>query len=48
VDRAFLVDENLDGLTDYSFGDPNFNFMQFRSNIVAPWEYKADSELYLV
>ncbi len=47
-DGEFLIDENMDGETDYSFGDPNFNFMQFRSNLVERWEYKAGSELYLV
>lgn len=47
-DGEFLIDENMDGETDYTFGDPNFNFMQFRSNLVARWEYKAGSELYLV
>lgn len=47
-DGTFLIDENSDGITDYSFSDPNFNFMQFRSNLVARWEYKAGSELYLV
>lgn len=47
-DGTYLVDENSDGITDYSFDDPNFNFMQFRSNLVARWEYKAGSELYLV
>jgi hypothetical protein len=44
----YLVDENVDGITDYSFGKPDFNFVQFRSNLVARWEYKAGSELYLV
>jgi hypothetical protein len=42
------VDENGDGVTDYSFGQPDFNFVQFRSNLVARWEYKAGSELFLV
>ncbi len=44
----YLVDENRDGLTDYSFSKPDFNFVQFRSNLVARWEYKKGSELYLV
>jgi len=33
---------------DYTFNNPNFQFVQFRSNLVARWEYKAGSELYLV
>jgi len=32
----------------YSFGDPNFNFRQFRSNLVIRWEYHPGSTLYLV
>ena len=46
--NAFLVDENLDGTTDYSFGNPDFNFRQFRSNLVVRWEYLPGSTLYLV
>lgn len=45
---SYLVDENADGSTDYSFGKPDFNFVQFRSNLILRWEYKAGSELYLV
>ncbi|MBC7873207.1 MAG: carbohydrate binding family 9 domain-containing protein [Ferruginibacter sp.] len=45
---TYLVDENRDGTTDYSFGKPDFNFVQFRSNLVVRWEYKRGSELYLV
>ena len=37
-----------DGKIDYTFGKPDFNFVQFRSNLVARWEYKPGSELYLV
>jgi hypothetical protein len=45
---AYNVDETGDGLADYSFSNPDFNFVQFRSNLVIRWEYKAGSELYLV
>lgn len=45
---TYFVDENADGNVDYSFDMPDFNFVQFRSNLVARWEYKAGSELYLV
>ena len=48
ADGGYDVDENKDGIKDYSFGNPNFNFVQFRSNLVARWEYKPGSELYLV
>ncbi|WP_420458244.1 DUF5916 domain-containing protein [Neolewinella sp.] len=30
------------------FGNPNFNFIQFRSNLVARWEYRPGSEIFLV
>ena len=46
--NRYLVDENADGITDYSFGKPDFNFVQFRSNLIVRWEYKPGSELYLV
>jgi hypothetical protein len=48
VDDQYLVDENMDGVADYSFSKPDFNFVQFRSNLVVRWEYRAGSELYLV
>lgn len=47
-DGGYAVDENRDGVTDYRFGKPDFNFVQFRSNLVARWEYKPGSEVYLV
>jgi hypothetical protein len=34
-----------DGL---SIGDPDFSFIQFRSNLVARWEYHPGSEIFLV
>ena len=46
--NEYLIDENSDGITDYSFERPDFNFVQFRSNLVVRWEYRAGSELYLV
>jgi hypothetical protein len=33
---------------DYSISDPDFNFYQFRSNLVAKWEYRLGSFIYLV
>ncbi|MDQ7065614.1 MAG: DUF5916 domain-containing protein [candidate division KSB1 bacterium] len=42
------VDENGDGQVDYRFGKPDFNFKQFRSNLVIRWEYIPGSTLYLV
>lgn len=45
---TYSVDENADGLADYSFANPNFNFLQFRSNLVIRWEYQPGSVLYVV
>lgn len=42
------VDEDLDGNTDYAFESPDFNFQQFRSNLVVRWEYSPGSTLFLV
>ncbi|CAH0998748.1 hypothetical protein LEM8419_00096 [Neolewinella maritima] len=38
----------VDGDEVMEFGDPDFNFVQFRSNLVARWEYRPGSELFLV
>lgn len=45
---SYLIDENLDTTTDYGFGNPNFSFIQFQSNLVARWEYIPGSEIFLV
>lgn len=42
------VDENSDSSIDYSFGDPDFNFAQLRSNMVLRWEYIPGSTLFVV
>lgn len=47
-DGTFSVDENSDGATDYTFSQPDFNFIQFRSNLVVRWEYTPGSEFFLV
>ena len=44
---SFLIDEDGGG-TDYSFGNPDFSFVQFRSNLVVRWEYIPGSEVFLV
>ncbi|MBC9797464.1 DUF5916 domain-containing protein [Sinomicrobium weinanense] len=46
--QTYFVDEGHTGATDYSFKDPDFSFVQFRSNLVLRWEYIPGSELYLV
>jgi len=47
-DSEYLIDENLDNTTDYSFSDPDFSFVQFRSNLVLRWEYIPGSEIFAV
>ena len=46
--EVYLIDHDRDGATDYELEDPNFNFMQFRSNCVLRWEYVPGSTLFLV
>ena len=44
----YHVDENNKGTTDFSFYKPDFNFGQFRSNMVLRWEYIPGSTVFLV
>ncbi|NIM12066.1 MAG: hypothetical protein GTO45_08100 [Candidatus Aminicenantes bacterium] len=46
--ETYFIDENQDSVHDYSFDNPNFNFFQFRSNLVVRWEYFPGSTVYLV
>ena len=46
--QDYTIDLDKDGNADYSFGDPNFNFRQFRSNLVLRWEYIPGSVLFVV
>jgi hypothetical protein len=45
---VYNVDENLDHSTEYSFNNPDFNFQEFRSNLVVRWEYLPGSTLFFV
>jgi len=45
---SYLIDEDADGNVNYSIGNPDFAFVQFRSNLVLRWEYIPGSELFLV
>ena len=47
-DGYYQVDENGDQITDYAFNDPDFNVIQWRSNMVIRWEYIPGSTLFLV
>jgi hypothetical protein len=48
VENTYQVDYDGNGMMDYSFGRPDFNFGQFRSNMVIRWEYIPGSTLFLV
>jgi hypothetical protein len=45
--NAYHVTEADTG-ESYSFASPDFSFRQFRSNLVARWEFKPGSSLYVV
>ena len=47
-DGIYQLDENNDAVTDYTIDNPDFNFHQFRSNLVAKWEYRLGSCIYFV
>jgi len=47
-DGNIMLDENGDSKPEYSIGDPDFNFHEFRSNFVAKWEYRLGSYIYFV
>jgi hypothetical protein len=46
--EKYYFDENGDKVQDYSIGTPDFNFRQFRSNLVVRWEYQPGSTLFAV
>ena len=46
--ESYFIDENRDGTNEAEVNDPNFNFMQFRSNFVVRWEYIPGSTLFVV
>jgi hypothetical protein len=48
AENLYAIDENRDGINDYSFGNPNFNFRQFNSNLVLRWEYLPGSTMFFV
>jgi hypothetical protein len=48
TDGRYYFDENNDDIADYSVANPDFNFHQFRSNLVAKWEYRLGSFIYFV
>lgn len=47
-DKVYYVDEDHNGVLDYSFDSPDFNAKVFLSNMVFRWEYRPGSVLFLV
>ncbi len=47
-DEAYEIRETGGIEPDYTFDDPDFNIVQFRSNFVMRWEYIPGSTLFLV
>jgi hypothetical protein len=45
LSNTYSVNE---GTASYTFSNPDFSFRQFRSNLVARWEYRPGSTIYLV
>ena len=49
IDGVYHLYDNSNGTrADYSVDNPDFNFHEFRSNLVAKWEYRLGSFIYLV
>jgi hypothetical protein len=46
--NLYSIDENTDGKSDFFISNPDFNFRQYRSNMVLRWEYSPGSVMYLV
>jgi hypothetical protein len=44
----FDVDENGDGVVDYGFSNPDFDFRELNTNLVIRWEYRPGSTIFLV
>jgi len=47
-DDLYQIDETGDGSVDYDFYNPDFDFLEFNSNLVVRWEYNPGSLIYLV
>ena len=51
--QSIQLENNVYSMTDeqseeYSFSNPNFDYQELRSNLVARWEFRPGSTLYLV
>ncbi len=46
--NQYLIDDNGDGNTDFTIDNPDFSFMEFRSNMVLRWEFVPGSTFFFV
>ncbi|MDF1573395.1 MAG: DUF5916 domain-containing protein [Bacteroidales bacterium] len=46
--EEYFIDENRDGVSDYSFDVPDFTVDEWFSNLVIRWEFLPGSTAYLV
>jgi len=46
--NRYYIDEDNSGTSDYSFGNNNFNYQFWLSNLVIRWEYDPGSSVYIV
>lgn len=47
-ENFYGIDNSGNGIPDFYFDNPDFNFREFRSNLVLRWEYIPGSVLFLV
>ncbi|MFN8239696.1 MAG: DUF5916 domain-containing protein [Bacteroidales bacterium] len=47
-DNGYQIDENTNGVDDYTINNRDFNYKEFLSNLVIRWEYNPGSSVYLV
>lgn len=47
-DEVYTIDEDRNGSVEYELDNPDFNFREFRSNLVIRWEYSPGSTLFVV
>jgi hypothetical protein len=48
VDGVIQVDRDGDGIADIGFDRPDFNFRALTTNLVARWEYRPGSTVFLI
>ncbi len=46
--NQYLIDNNGNGKTDFTLDNPDFSFVEFRSNMVLRWEFVPGSTFFLV